>query len=391
MVYRYSDLKILLEKMKSSKIKGWILYVPLRKLQNVLDSSRFQDLTHMMVVFGTEKLCRLFYENDDAFIYFGQTREDDMHALVLKMNFRCGFNPSSQEAGLKVFNLEKNFSLVMELLLKQKKADASVLSSSLTPVFQKSSQLMPFTPTLLSQLEKALLHADLSNIIRHQPICTIVGKSPPLELFEEVYVAILDLKKAVCPNVDIYQSPWLFSRLMETLDKRVLENALHHDGGAFTKNFSLNLSVKTILENNFLKFDESIEPSCKQTILLELKQNEIFADIPAYLKAAQFAHGRGYRICMDMVTFDSLPFIQREKLGLDMIKVMWSPTVLQRPITQELYNAVKAVDPMRIILCRVDDKTAVEFAQPLGISFFQGYYVQKLLYKTPRAVKANRF
>lgn len=389
MAYRYSDLTAFLEKMKLSGLKGWILYVPLTRLRQVLEAQRIQELVQMLTVFETEKLCRLFYENEDAFIYFGPAREDDMQALVLKMNFRCGFEPVSSDAGFQIFNLEEQGTTVVGLL-RQQKAAAPTLTSPLTPIFQQATQSMPFTPTLLAQLEKALLHADLSNIIRHQPVCAIVGKSPPMELFEEVYVAISDLKKAVCPNVDVFQAPWLFNRLMETLDKRVLENVIHHDGGAFTKNFSLNLTVKTILGPDFQKFDDSIDPSHKQTILFELKQSDVLADIPAYLTACQLAHGKGYRVCLDMVTFDSLPFIQREKLGLDMIKIVWSSSVLQTPVSDELRAAVKAVDPMRIILCHVDDKNAIEYAGQLGISFFQGYYIQKLLYKTPKAVKANR-
>lgn len=389
MAYRYSDLTAFLEKMKLSGLKGWILYVPLTRLRQVLEAQRIQELVQMLTVFETEKLCRLFYENEDAFIYFGPAREDDMQALVLKMNFRCGFEPVSSDAGFQIFNLEEQGTTVVGLL-RQQKAATPTLTSPLTPIFQQATQSMPFTPTLLAQLEKALLHADLSNIIRHQPVCAIVGKSPPMELFEEVYVAISDLKKAVCPNVDVFQAPWLFNRLMGTLDKRVLENVIHHDGGAFTKNFSLNLTVKTILGPDFQKFDDSIDPSHKQTILFELKQSDVLADIPAYLTACQLAHGKGYRVCLDMVTFDSLPFIQREKLGLDMIKIVWSSSVLQTPVSDELRAAVKAVDPMRIILCHVDDKNAIEYAGQLGISFFQGYYIQKLLYKTPKAVKANR-
>ncbi len=390
MAYRYADLTALLEKMKSSGVKGWILYIPLTRLCSVLDAGRFQELMYMLTAFETEKRCRLFHEDEDAFIYFAQTREDDIQALVLKMNFRCGFDPMTHETGMQIFNLESQSSVITDLIKKQKGSQQPTITSPLTPIFQQATQSMPFTPTLLAQLEKALLHADLSNIIRHQPVCAIVGKSPPMELFEEVYVAISDLKKAVCPNVDIFQSPWLFNRLMETLDKRVLENVIHHDGGAFTKNFSLNLTVKTILGSDFQKFDDSIDPSHKQTILFELKQSDVFSDIPAYLTACRLAHDKGYRVCLDMATMDSLPLIQREKLGLDMVKVVWSPDVLQTPVTETVRAAVQSIDPMRIILCHVDDKNAIEWAQGLGISFFQGYYIQKLLYKTPKAVKANR-
>ena len=391
MAYPYSDLISFLEKLKTSAHKGWILYVPLKRLKQILSLKPMQDLVQIISIFEKERTCRLFYEDDDAFIYFPQTREDEIQAFVLKLNFRCGFEPQSEETQFQIFNLEKEIPRVVELAKKQKRTKDTIFSSSLVPVFQQVDQSMPFTPTLLAQLEKALLHADLSNIIRHQPVCAIVGKSPPMELFEEVYVAISDLKKAVCPNVDVFQSPWLFNRLMETLDKRVLENVMHHDGGAFMKNFSLNLTVKTILGSDFQKFDESMEPSYKQTILFELKQSDIFSDITAYMTAQQIAHEKGYRVCLDMATFDSLPLIQREKLGLDLVKVMWHSSLLGASVREETKKAIQEIDPMRIILCHVDDKNAIEFAQNLGINFFQGYYIQKLLYKTPKAVKANRF
>ena len=145
--------------------------------------------------------------------------------------------------------------------------------------------------------------------MRRQSVCALVGKAQPVELFEEIYVALADLKKALCPTVDVYQSPWLLDRLLETLDKRVLENIYHHDAGAFKKNFSINIAVKTILSADFQTFDKSIAPEDKNSILLELKQYDIFSNLSSFLAARSFIKEQGYRFCIDMVDSDSLPFL----------------------------------------------------------------------------------
>ena len=220
--------------------------------------------------------------------------------------------------------------------------------------------------------------------MRRQAVCALVGHAQPVELFEEIYVALADLKKALCPTVDIYQSPWLLDRLLETLDKRVLENMLHHDAGAFRKNFSLNIAVKTILSPDFQTFNESIDPLCRKSILLEVKQHDIFSNLSAFLAARSFIAEQGYRLCVDMVSADSLSLVNREKLGADFIKLVWNEELLNMKENTAFVNAVKSNDAKHIILCHVDDKRAIEWAQSLGLSLFQGYYVQKLLYQTPK-------
>ena len=264
---------------------------------------------------------------------------------------------------------------------------ASIISSKvqeLQPVLPETHFSMPFTPALLAQLEKSLRQADLSSLMRRQAVCALVGRAQPVELFEEIYVALADLKKALCPTVDIYQSPWLLDRLLETLDKRVLENMMHHDAGAFRKNFSLNIAVKTILSPDFQAFNESIDPLYRKSILLEIKQHDIFSNLSAFLAARTFISEQGYRLCIDMVSADSLSFVRREKLGADFVKLLWNEDLLALSKKESFVKNLKDNDPSHIILCHVDDKRAIEWAQSLGISLFQGYFVQKLLYQRPK-------
>lgn len=386
------DFLLFLEKIDKNQPKGWVLAFEFSKLTEQITPERFKALIENMKAFENERLFRLFFVDQDVYLFFPETRLDDLKALLIKIKFMSGLNLFQGQKDIYViYHLTTDLSLLLGHLQKNTKEETKPLAtvSSLTQVFQSSNYSMPFTPALLGQLERALQHADLSNITRRQPVCAIVGKSPPMELFEEIYVALSDLRKALCPNVNIYESPWLLGRLLETLDKRVLENIIHHDAGSFKKNFSLNLAVKTILSPDFERFDETITPAFKETIFLEIKQSDIFDDIKAYLTAKRIAAAKGYRICIDMLTAESLPFIKREKLGADFIKLIWNPDLLHKAEQPAFIEHIKDNDASRIILCRVDDKIAVELGQALGISLFQGYYIQKLLYQNPKTYKGK--
>ena len=387
------DLVQFLEKIREEP-KGWVLGLFFEKISSVLTGEKLKVIIDNLRVFENERLCRLFLSEKEAFLFVSETRPDDLKALLIKIRFLSGVQNTLPKEGetYVIFHLTEDFQKLMDQLKGMTTVpNKPVLTavSPLTQVFQTHTDSMPFTPALLGQLERALQHADLSNITRRQPVCAIVGKSPPLELFEEIYVALSDLRKALCPNVDIYESPWLLGRLLETLDRRVLESIIHHDAGSFNKNFSLNLTVKTILGPDFQKFDETLNPTLKETVLLEIKQSDIFTDISAYLAARTFASNKGYRICIDTVTADSLLFLNREKLGADFIKLIWNQDLVLFAENKAFLQALKQNDPSRIILCRIDDKMAVELGQAMGLSLFQGYYIQKLLYQNPKAHKSR--
>ena len=142
--------------------------------------------------------------------------------------------------------------------------------------------------------------------------------------------------------------------------------------------------MKTILSADFQTFDKSIAPEDKSSILLELKQHDIFSNLSSFLAARSFIKQQGYRFCVDMVDADSLSFLKPDKLEADFIKLIWNAELLEKAQTQSFIQKLKANNPARIILCRVDDKRAVELGHALGLTLFQGYYIQKLLYQKSR-------
>ena len=222
-------------------------------------------------------------------------------------------------------------------------------------------------------------------MIRRQFVCVVLENIAPSPMFEEVFVSIADLGETIMPNVSLTATPWLFQDLTETLDKRVLTTVSRHDDGAFYRDFSLNLNVSSILSDDFRSFDESIRENMKASIDLELQPTDIFSDFSMYVKARDFAQKLGYKICIDGVNAQNLPYIDREKLAADFVKLTWQPDL---PATlaqnESLKEDLQAIGSNRTILCRVDDEKAVNFAKELNITLLQGHYIQHLLNNAPR-------
>ena len=169
-------------------------------------------------------------------------------------------------------------------------------------------------------------------MMRRQAICLITPDAPPQPMFRELYISIDELRAIVMPGYNIASDRWLFQRLTQTLDLRMLQLLMKNDDRAIASAFSVNLNVATLLSDRFLAFDASLKAATRGTVVFELQTIDIFSDLAAYIFARDFVKERGYRICLDGVTDLTLPFIDRERLGLDLIKIVWNPDMLaQRP------------------------------------------------------------
>lgn len=336
---------------------------------------------------------RAFYmSNDDIFIaYSTKTKENEIKALLIKAWMWFSADPkavSEQDKLERRFYLpDDKTSLTEELRrISTTAEDRPFLQPSsgvrkkfvLPKTGDKNQKLL--TPEMLSKVEKALTGTDFANMIRRQSVCIVLDDIDPQPMFEEVFVSIADLGDTILPDVSLTATPWLFQDLTETLDRRVLSSISRHDDGTLTHDFSLNLNLSSILSDDFRKFDDNIRSGVKSSIVLELQPVDIFSDLSSYLLARDYAQNLGYKICIDGVTEKSLRFIDRERLGADLLKMIWTPSL---PETIEsdsfLQERLKTVGANRAVLCRVDDEDALKFGKSYGISLFQGRYIQNLL------------
>jgi EAL domain-containing protein (putative c-di-GMP-specific phosphodiesterase class I) len=334
----------------------------------------------------------------DVIVVFAAKNRDEVEAALVRVRFLFADDPlldedaSGNDAFATWYVLAKDYPaflrLAQQVYAEQEDRRRAEIERERTPDQRarkrdpgRDRRLAPLTPGVLAKLEDALSRTDLSNLIRHQSISAIVGRSNPQHMFSEVFVSIADLRDIFVPDVDITSDTWLFQHLTETLDRRVLSLVVAGHDRSLSGGFSVNLNVRTILSEDFLNFDDGIAGGLRGTIVLEIQLFDILANVGAFLFARDFARERGYRICIDGVTTETLPLVDRVKIGADLIKLMWGDALVEarddedHPISAALVRCGRK----RVVLARIDTGEQIGVGQDLGLSMFQGRGVERLI------------
>jgi EAL domain-containing protein (putative c-di-GMP-specific phosphodiesterase class I) len=240
----------------------------------------------------------------------------------------------------------------------------------------------PLTPLELGRAEEALARVDLSSFTRRQPVCAFVEDGKPEVIFTEVFVSIADLRETLMPRTDMTANPWLFQHLTQTLDRRVMvQIARREDRTLLRDGFSINVNVSTVLSEEFLTFDDDFAPST-QDVILEMRIDDMFADPGSFSFARDFVTERGYRICIDGLNLNTFPYADTNRLGVAYAKLMWTQDLAAYIGTtqgQELKQMIRDRKKGRTILARCDSEAAVRVGQQLGITMFQGRYIDGIV------------
>lgn len=257
----------------------------------------------------------------------------------------------------------------------------AALSETARKAQQPPLKLQPVSADRMCQLVDVIAHADLSSMMRRQPICAITRDAPPKVMFRELYISIEDLRDSVIPGHDIAGDRGLFQYLTKTLDDRMLQLLIKNDDSEISRAFSVNFNVNTLLSERFITFDRRLRAATRCTVIFELQVLDILADLRAYYFARDFVRERGYRICLDGVTDMMLPSIDLDRFGVDFLKIMWNEDTLGNARPErlaELRDAVHRLGRGRTILARCDSHDAIGIGHSLGINLFQGRHIDEL-------------
>lgn len=321
-------------------------------------------------------------------------KDVEMHSLIeavdkLRVLFSedplAQYHSSDDETGgfASYYDFEENYDILhQDVLILYKSMERLRKSREATEVKAKAaSRGKPFMPGDLSKLISILERADLTNVMRRQMACTIDETGIPAPFFQEVYVSIDDLQKICTPDIDLLSDRWLFHYLTRTLDKRVL--MLMGNGGINPEiPFSLNLNIQTVLSPEFKKFDAVVPSALRGRMAIEIHKVDLFSDMGAFIFARDFLRERGYLLCLDGLTQHTLPFFDKNKLGLDFFKVFWAPDGLKTAQSQalgDIKNLIAEFGEKRTILCRCDNEDAITVGRELGFSRFQGHMIDRLM------------
>lgn len=274
---------------------------------------------------------------------------------------------------------EKFVTYVRQVVLEEDRRQKRL---SMVAGNSQKDQRQPMDPQGLVELMATIGHADLTNVLRRQSVCSIVSGEAPKPIYRELYISIPDLRDTFMPRREIASDRWLFQYLTQTLDRRVLAILTHTADPTLTHSYSVNLNVSTLLSPEFQNFDQSLRPGTRGSITIELEKVDIFNDLGAYMFARDYAHERGYRICLDGATALTLPFIDRDRLGIDLVKVFWTNDINGKQRSgraSEVRDAIERIGKSRIILAHCADAEAIQFGLDCGVRLFQGRYVDRLL------------
>lgn len=249
----------------------------------------------------------------------------------------------------------------------------------------------PLDPRELAEIERALSTADLSPLVRRQPVCMIGRDFKPRRILTELYSSIHAVQEAVAPGIDLAHNRYLFQYLTTVLDEGMLALLRRDQLLSEEQVVAININLDTLLSQKFLDFDTSLAVGARGRLVLELQQCDVLGNLRDYSVARDFAREQGYRICIDNTTAESLVLLDRRVLRYDFVKIAYTPEVrrlLKTGRTEQLKEGIEKVGPPRVILHRCEDETAVREGHALGIDLFQGHFVDHLLPLTERARRA---
>ena len=328
--------------------------------------------------------------NDDLVVICNGASVADIDHCVLHLRFLFSDDPmlKTDERGYLPFcewydlsaNYEAMLRMGQEMVEARARHDAE--AARIRPAAAKERPpSTPLDPASLAVLESAIAQADLSTMILRQPICAVSVDRKPEPIFLEIYTSIESLRRTLMPDIDLHANTCLFQDLTRHLDQRMIAYLAHNDDDMLRRSFSLNLNVSTLLSTEFLEFDK-VHNDGHRSIIIELQLTDIFADLGSFFFARDFLRQRGYRFCLDGVTHLSLPLIDRENLGFDLVKLFWNADLLDHLSGQggeQLKQAADRVGPERLIMARCDSEQALEIGDSLGISLYQGHLLEEML------------
>jgi hypothetical protein len=289
------------------------------------------------------------------------------------------------------YELERDYDA---LLKRARRLDEERRAAQESGAAEAMSRLLGGTairPTHLEQIERAIEHADLANILRRQEVCAVVPGLRPEPMFHELYFSMYYLAQTLLPGHNVTSDDFLFRHLTRVLDRRMLALMMQRELFPMLRGAALNLNVRTVLSAEFMEFDRATNIKDRGSLAIELPALDIMNEPNEYLFARDFLKERGYKIVLDGVKHLNLPLIDRDWLGFDFVKVTWTPSLYDDAAQQRgaaLKAAIGRIGRDRVVLCRVDSEDGLKAGEALGITLYQGRLIDGMSAAKPKNARS---
>src|SRR5262245_4553553 len=237
------------------------------------------------------------------------------------------FGGAEQSQSCSGYDLERHYEPLLRRARQLNDERAAAQESGALEAMTRLLGGAAIRPTHLEQIERAIEHADLANILRRQDVFALAPGMRPERMFHELYFSMHYLAQTLLPGHSVTSDDFLFRHLTRVLDRRMLALMTQRELFPMLRAAALNLNVRTVLSAEFMEFDRATNVKDRGSLAIELPALDIMNEPDEYLFARDFLKERGYKIVIDGVKQLNLPLIDRDWLGLDFVKVHWTPSM----------------------------------------------------------------
>lgn len=221
----------------------------------------------------------------------------------------------------------------------------------------------------------------LARMIRRENVLLMQSVTNPVPLFQELSVTIGESQRLFAPGVDAATHPALSSYLKESFDRAVLTHLGTPEGAPLTRgSFSVNVSVSTLLQPIFARFEEAF--TGRDDVLLEIPLDDVLDDIGAYFAVRDRVRAAGFRVVLDGINSSSLVHLDVGGFNADLIKIRCPAQgrfARTAKWVQSLERCLDQVGRDRVIFTQIQSEECLRWAFGVGISRLQGLFVDKLV------------
>lgn len=228
-------------------------------------------------------------------------------------------------------------------------------------------------------VERSLHAMDLTMLVRQQPVYRFTDESgapvvEPEPVLLELTVALMELERLF--DVPVQRDPWLYSRVTELLDRRMLSYLLH-DGDSHRLPVALKLHSATVSDPEFGRLVSRFPAQRHGRVVVELPWLEWEAHREAVVEAITVARSKELGVAIDHVPLAALAGGGFPEA--DYYRVPWIDDAGHANGLDGAAAIIRTVGVERCILARCSERRAVEEGLAAGFRLLQGPAVTRFV------------
>lgn len=291
--------------------------------------------------------------------------------------------PEAKHAGalLHTYHMPQDYTALRERAnhyVEVVHAANSMKADTPADALKSESARGPLTAWGVDQIGKLLDDIDVRTYARTQPIYRIDEREQWQAVGEEYFISFNDFRRERFPKLDLITPEHLFFALCEMMDQRLLSVLTDAYATIAGRALNFNLSVATVIGTVFAHFAHSVPHDKRGLLTFELHRGDLFQDFTRTLDAIEVLHREGFKVAIDSVTPDMLPYLNLNAFTLDKVKINVSGDRIDQLISAAVRRALMLLPSEKLIFFRCDSDDAFKIGRELGVRLFQGWHIDDI-------------